>query len=484
MSASGLESSLPGVFAASLLAAATAEAHWYSVKNLSDGIPSLQDLLDISNVKLNEIMALRDFGSLHKGGRFVFNPDKFKNFLLASGLEASSEHTHFRIRGFSKSQHFIRVGSVNLSSMSKPGAIGLGPRIRNLRELQMTLKKSIDSNTTPGNEGEASQGHSHSLASTTTAESVPDPTMTELTILRLKSLLLPLILKQELLDLDSFWQPVEDSNKIVSAILDIAKDLQAQKEDKLSEILGTTRSPLSPQSKQNPSKFPTMKQYGVSLEDRRVHQSLLSELYHVNKKHDDTTTLYCNVGNNKLSSFVFIPSSNDFGRLRVNENNSKWFGHVLTALGGLGNENATLVDLLTHIGRKEEYGDAWKEGVQLNGHSVVPRLDATATFAVQSSCNMNQTQMKQLRCCLRAEIGSSVFSTEAKITQTLGLEYVEPVIGVYKKIPWSYKSTAEVVRLCLNTLFKSDGFCCDKIDLTISIDHGKGYSRATLNVIP
>jgi hypothetical protein len=69
----------------------------------------------------------------------------------------------------------------------------------------------------------------------------------------MKSLLLPLI---QLLDLDSFWQPVGDSNAIVSVILDLAKDLQKQKEDDLSEILGTTRAPLSPQSKQNPSDGP------------------------------------------------------------------------------------------------------------------------------------------------------------------------------------------------------------------------------------
>jgi hypothetical protein len=143
-----------------------------------------------------------------------------------------------------------------------------------------------------------------------------------------------------------------------------------------------------------------MQQYGMSLVDRRVHQSLLSELYHVNKNHDNTTMLYCNVGNNKLSSFVFIPSSNDFERLRVNRNNSKWFGHVLTALGRLGNENTTLVDLLTHIGCKEDYGGTWKEAAQLNEHSLVPKLDATALFAVQLSCNMNQTQMKQLCYCL------------------------------------------------------------------------------------
>jgi hypothetical protein len=100
------------------------------------------------------------------------------------------------------------------------------------------------------------------------------------------------------------------------------------------------------------------------------------------------------------------------------------------------------------------------------------------------TCNMNQMQMKSLCCCLRAETGSSIFSTEMKITQTLGLEYVEPTTGVYNKIPLSYKSTAKVIRLCHVTLFKSPDFRCDHMDITISIDHGKGHSWATLNVIP
>jgi hypothetical protein len=72
------------------------------------------------------------------------------------------------------------------------------------------------------------------------------------------------------------------------------------------------------------------------------------------KKNDKTTTLYCNVGDKKLSSFVFIPFSKDFRRLKVNENLTKWFAHVISSLGGLGTEKETLVDLLTHIGRKEE----------------------------------------------------------------------------------------------------------------------------------
>jgi hypothetical protein len=332
MSAAGLESTYSAIFAAFLSTASNADAHWYSVKCLSEDVPCLADLLGISNTKLNEILMLSGFGLLLKGGGFRFWPDKFKNFLTMAGVGDYSEHTLSRVNSCSKSQHFIRVGSVSTLTMSKPGSIGLGPRIRNLRNLQTIFGQSIASKTTQINGGGASQDESNSSASTTTAESVPDTTARVKTLVRMKTLLLPLIIKQELIDLDSFWEPVGDSNAIVSAILDIAKDLQEQKEDKLSEILGTTRAPISPQSKQNPNKYPTLKQLGVSLEDRRVHQSLLSELYHLSKKHDNTKTLYCDVGDNKKSSFVFIPSLQDFGRLRVNENQSRWFGHVLTAL--------------------------------------------------------------------------------------------------------------------------------------------------------
>jgi hypothetical protein len=118
-----------------------------------------------------------------------------------------------------------------------------------------------------------------------------------------------------------------------------------------------------------------------------------------------------------------------------------------------------------------------------NGHSLVPRLGATAAFAVQPACNMNQMQMKSLRCCLCAETGSSIFGTEMKITQTLGLEYCQPTAGVCNNTSWSYKSTPNVIQLCLVTLFKSAEFRCDHIDITISIDYGKGHSWATLNVI-
>jgi hypothetical protein len=139
MSHPGLESSLTGFFAAFLSAAAKADAHWYSMKSLSEGVPSLAGLLGVSSNNLDMILSLCGFAWLQKGGELVFLADKFKNFLVMSETEAFCEHTVFKLQGFSKSQHFIRVGAVNMLNMSKPGTKGLGPRIHNVRSLQTKI---------------------------------------------------------------------------------------------------------------------------------------------------------------------------------------------------------------------------------------------------------------------------------------------------------------------------------------------------------
>jgi hypothetical protein len=86
MSVAGLESTYSANLAAFLLAASKADAHWYSVKCLSEGIPSLPDLFGISDKKLNEILVLSGFGKLVNGGCFRFWPDKFNSFLAVSGI--------------------------------------------------------------------------------------------------------------------------------------------------------------------------------------------------------------------------------------------------------------------------------------------------------------------------------------------------------------------------------------------------------------
>jgi hypothetical protein len=111
--------------------------------------------------------------------------------------------------------------------------------------------------------------------------------------------------------------------------------------------------------------------------------------------------------------------------MKENARKTKWLPDVLTALGGPGIEHESLLDLLTYIGQNDEYKVTWEAAAKMNG-LVLPTLDGVATKAVQSMCNMNKSQMKQLRSCLKAELGSTVFSTEYKIQQVLGLEQKGP----------------------------------------------------------
>jgi hypothetical protein len=105
---------------------------------------------------------------------------------------------------------------------------------------------------------------------------------------------------------------------------------------------------------------------------------------------------------------------------------------MLSLFGGPpGNEKQSLLDLLVYIGQNDEYKTAQEEAVKSNG-LVLPKLNGVATSAIQSTCNMNKSQMRQLRGCLKAELGSAVFCSEYKITQVLGIEHVAPTTGSYK----------------------------------------------------
>jgi hypothetical protein len=90
--------------------------------------------------------------------------------------------------------------------------------------------------------------------------------------------------------------------------------------------------------------------------------------------------------------------------MKKNAKKTKWFPDMLMALGGPGNEHESLLDLLTYIRQNKDYRAMWEEAVRSNG-LVVPTLDGIATRAVQSMCNMNKSQMKQLRSCLKVGTG-------------------------------------------------------------------------------
>jgi hypothetical protein len=176
-------------------------------------------------------------------------------------------------------------------------------------------------------------------------------------------------------------------------------------------------------------------------------------------------------------------------RTKVNARRTKWIPDVLTALGGPGNEQESLIlDLLTYIGQNDDYKATWEEAIRFNCLAL-PTLDGVATKAIlQSMCNTNKSQMRQLLSCLKTELGSSVFSTEYKVQQLLGLEHVQLTAGSYKwgkeKIDWSYKLIKQVLELWLNSHTEGpNGFQCDHLDIVVTIDHGKVHSRITCNTL-
>ena len=236
-------------------------------------------------------------------------------------------------------------------------------------------------------------------------------------------------------------------------------EIQQHRDDSVLAILKTLQVPTSPNTKESPTLLPTLKAYGVSQDGQRVHDNLLWDLHVLNKKHGNSNTLYCKIHSNLTSSFVHVPSSKGFVRMKKNARKMKWFPDMLTALGGAGNNQESLLDLLMYIGQEDDNDKAtWEEAVKSNGLAL-PTLDGVATRAIQSTCNMNKLQMRQLRGCLKAtKLGSAVFSSEYKITQVLGLEHVEPKTGTYKygkeKIDWSYKPVREVLALWLEVKSK------------------------------
>jgi hypothetical protein len=106
--------------------------------------------------------------------------------------------------------------------------------------------------------------------------------------------LLPLLLKDGILQ-KYFWASDVDSAAVGAALHSIVTELRQHRDNSLSAILETSQAPTSPNSKESPFMVPTLKAYGVSLDDRRVHENLLCNLYALKKKHAKSNTLYCKI---------------------------------------------------------------------------------------------------------------------------------------------------------------------------------------------
>ena len=206
--------------------------------------------------------------------------------------------------------------------------------------------------------------------------------------------------------------------EVEKVLLGIVSDLQLEKEKELTEILGTEQVELSPNTEaKKQSTFPTMIKYGLPLGDPRVHRSLLRDLHRMNYKTTKKRTMYVNFGNNMDTALVTIPLSKDLERIKRNDRVHHWFPDLVDAISG-GDEDdrvETVTMLLVFIGEMDQYRESFLSAVEELGLSYIPKIGPSTTFAIQSSSNLNFTQMRELSKHLRTVLGSSRSSPEQKV---------------------------------------------------------------------
>ena len=120
---------------------------------------------------------------------------------------------------------------------------------------------------------------------------------------------------------------------------------------------------------------------------------------------------------------------------------------------------------------------------------MIPRLDEATTFAIQSSSNMNYKQMQELLRNLKVVLGNPIFAPDYCIKQTIGKYFVEPAeTGTYylkkERIDWSCKNADDILVLYLTRYLKEHpGRRIELVDVTVLIDHGKGFYWVPLVII-
>ena len=256
--------------------------------------------------------------------------------------------------------------------------------------------------------------------------------------------LLPLILEKEAIDkMESFWLPTVNESDIELALLSIVSSIQQKKEEKLSVILKTNQWELSPNTLGNTTKYPKLRQYGIPLNDKRVHEAILRDLYLIHKRSSAgaSTTLSTSLPSGEERALIFIPKARTY-RTMWRDREMDWFTNVLQTIGGGKSSAASTAQAVSFICHYliTKHKESFLEAVKLTGTQLVEPLDPIATFSLQSVCNLPASKMKLLKRFLEAEIGLKLFSTPTEIKKVIGMDSVLPLTGTF-----SYSGSTNIV---------------------------------------
>lgn len=556
-----------------------AKSCWYSLKVVSDDIPSLPEVIGLSYESMMYMFQCCGLAGRMKDGSpdWTFSPQKFSTFRNTHDLQMATDVISSKIsittsnanvsgpksKKIRKQVYFIRLGGEELNRIIFAGMTAKAPRIsgivsyrselhNNLWKLASQYQKIQDESyimferfllqENPGNKptkqvgdilenqdkpqpglvlsgglsAEQKAGTTRLLAisgATPVAAAVIPPQQlsappqeaapvaeSSLLISRIRTRLLPLLIEDDAVNqIDSFWRANIDEKKIEAALLTIARSIHQEKEKILSTILETEELELSPRTLSNPSTFPKLRQYGIPLDNRQAHQSILRDLFYISKKTNNSSAqLSMELNSGEERSLVLIPRAASFKNMIRNEKEAGWFSELLRAIGG-NCRNDTVesrtIQFICHI-LSRKYNQAFIEAVKQTGVQLIQPLDPIATFALQSVCNLPGSKMKLLKRFLEAEIGARIFSSPREIKTVLGMDSVVPITGIFhyagsvsmadprsrEKVPWMYKSVKDIIQLLMRMQVreKTTEFDWNHLDISTCIDHGKGFLRATL----
>jgi hypothetical protein len=189
------------IFAEFIVGAEQSPAQWYSLKPLHKGIPSLADLLEVSAENLQTLLSKAGLGKLGQRDKlFSFQSSKFESFRSQYMIQEACETTQRRAKDLNSKQWFLRLGTQYYGDLCDPGTNGRAPRVQNIRSLRNGFKDTISglASTQQPQTPLANQPPQEA----TECDTEEDPYESDLVLLRVQRMLLPLLLKDEILQQD------------------------------------------------------------------------------------------------------------------------------------------------------------------------------------------------------------------------------------------------------------------------------------------
>jgi hypothetical protein len=497
---------LSGIFVSFLCAVSDSEATWYSLKPMHD-TPYIGDILGLSSDNTFSYLAILGLCHQRNDGSYAMKKDGLQSFYHRHFLQDVTQFAQFR-----NNESWIRIGTAGLDGIPPPAHGVPAPRMPLLRRRQglfldglqrallaagaskgeellpqpvlSTILSIVGTDTQTSTSTTSTTGgihqdnpHNNAIAS----PPAPLPTIEDIfssskLLQQIRCKLLPLLLNEG-------YEPQFNAqlhvHEVVDTLLDMVDDHRRLKNDQLSVILGKAAI-VTPEKHLRFT--PLLSSYGVPT---NLRAECLRDLHQLHRKEEPGSNIlsYRSLNNVKVQ-LVHIPR----GPLQYKHFRplaERVLADVLTVLAADRQQKSDVMnDLLRVV--SSVYPNEWEEALTSTiGTRRIPKMDAASTVAVQSLCNLSGQQMRMLHRCLRAELGQSPFASLNATNQLLLLHSNNILVeaGTYQdgseSIEFTYQSLVDTLRFWLSDL-ASAGRPIGRVDISCSMDHGKGFSRASV----